>query len=73
LSFINLKLYQRPFSIIHGNYFSRTGIFNNEIDAIWTYNASSQLWEQIGEFDYFERGRGYWIHAKTDCEWEVPL
>jgi hypothetical protein len=47
--------------------------FNTEIDAIWTYNASSQKWEQIGEFDYFERGRGYWIHAKTDCVWEVPL
>jgi hypothetical protein len=47
--------------------------FNNEIDAIWNYNASSQLWEQINEFDYFERGRGYWIHAKTDCVWEVPL
>jgi hypothetical protein len=47
--------------------------FNTEIDAIWTYNASSQLWDQISEFDYFERGRGYWIHAKTDCVWEVPL
>jgi hypothetical protein len=47
--------------------------FNTEVDAIWTYNASNQLWKQIGEFDYFERGRGYWIHAKTDCVWEVPL
>jgi hypothetical protein len=47
--------------------------FDLEVNAIWTYNASSQLWEQIGEFDYFERGRGYWIHAKTDCVWEVPL
>ncbi|UCG70137.1 MAG: exo-alpha-sialidase [Thermoplasmata archaeon] len=47
--------------------------YDTEINAIWTYNASSQLWEQIGEFDNFERGRGYWIHAKTDCVWEVPL
>jgi hypothetical protein len=47
--------------------------FNTEIDAIWTYNASSQLWKQIGDLDYFERGRGYWIHVKTDCVWEVPL
>jgi hypothetical protein len=47
--------------------------FNTEIDAIWTYNASSQQWGQIGEFDYFERGRGYWIHAETDCVWEVPI
>ncbi|UCE36100.1 MAG: exo-alpha-sialidase [Thermoplasmata archaeon] len=57
---------------------SRTFALNNltfdlEVDAIWTYNASSQKWEQIGEFDYFEKGRGYWIHAKTDCVWEVPL
>jgi hypothetical protein len=57
---------------------SRTLALNNltfdlEVDAIWTYNASSQLWEQIGDLDYFERGRGYWIHAKTDCVWEVPL
>jgi hypothetical protein len=47
--------------------------FDGEIDAIWTYNASSQKWEQIGEFDWFERGRGYYIHAKSKCEWEVPL
>jgi hypothetical protein len=47
--------------------------FNNEIDAIWTYNTSTKLWRQIDEFDNFERGRGYWIHAKTDCVWEVPL
>jgi hypothetical protein len=47
--------------------------FDSEVNAIWTYNASSQLWKQLGEFDYFERGRGYWIHTKTDCVWEVPL
>jgi hypothetical protein len=47
--------------------------FDLEVDAIWTYNASNQKWEQIGEFDYFERGKGYWVHAKTDCVWDVPL
>ncbi|UCE39227.1 MAG: exo-alpha-sialidase [Thermoplasmata archaeon] len=57
---------------------TRTLALNNltidlEVDAIWTYNASIQKWEQIGEFDYFERGRGYWVHAKTNCLWEVPL
>lgn len=46
--------------------------FDIEVNAIWTYNASRQKWEQIGEFYSFERGRGYWIHAKTDCVWEVP-
>ncbi|UCE36095.1 MAG: exo-alpha-sialidase [Thermoplasmata archaeon] len=47
--------------------------FNTEIDAIWTYNASSQKWEQIGEFDYFERGRGYYVHSKAEVVWEIPL
>jgi hypothetical protein len=23
--------------------------------------------------DYLEIERGYWVHAKTKCEWEVPL
>lgn len=57
---------------------TRTEALNNltfgiELDAIWTYNASSQRWKQIGEFDYFERGRGYYIHTKSECTWEVPL
>ena len=30
-------------------------------------------WEELGEFDFFERGRGYWIHATQECVWEVPL
>jgi hypothetical protein len=47
--------------------------FDTEIDSIWTYNASSQLWDQIDEFDFFEKGKGYWIHAETDCIWEVLL
>ncbi len=47
--------------------------FQTEVDAIWSYDAAKQRWEQIGEFDYFRIGKGYWIHAKTQCEWEVPL
>ena len=23
--------------------------------------------------DYFEPGRGYWVHANVECEWEVLL
>ncbi|UCG70035.1 MAG: exo-alpha-sialidase [Thermoplasmata archaeon] len=44
-----------------------------DVDSIWTYNATSQKWEEIGDLDYFERGRGYWVLTKTDCVWEVPL
>ncbi|UCE36031.1 MAG: right-handed parallel beta-helix repeat-containing protein [Thermoplasmata archaeon] len=47
--------------------------FGIEVDAIWSYNASSQKWDEMGESDYFEVGKGYYIHAKTECEWEVPL
>ncbi len=47
--------------------------FYNEVDAIWTYHAATQKWEEIGPSDYFELGRGYWIHATTKCEWKVPL
>jgi parallel beta-helix repeat protein len=47
--------------------------FGTHVDAILTYNASTQTWKKLGPSDYFEIGRGYWIHAKTKCEWEVPL
>jgi parallel beta-helix repeat protein len=47
--------------------------FDNQVDAIWSYDASTQKWEEMGESDYFEIGKGYYIHAKSECEWEVPL
>jgi parallel beta-helix repeat protein len=47
--------------------------FGQEVDSIWTYDAATQKWEEIGSLDYFELGRGYWIHVKTTCMWEVPL
>ncbi len=47
--------------------------FDSEIDAIWTFNTQNQRWKQMEETDTFEPGRGYWIHATTECEWEVPL
>ncbi|UCG69750.1 MAG: right-handed parallel beta-helix repeat-containing protein, partial [Thermoplasmata archaeon] len=48
-------------------------IFGTDIDAIWSYDAQNQIWDEIKENDYFEKGNGYWIHAKTDSVWEVPL
>jgi hypothetical protein len=47
--------------------------FGTDVDSIWTFNASVQQWEEIGEFDYFKRGRGYWVHATWECVWEVPI
>lgn len=49
-------------------------VFDTHVDAIWTFNASSQKWAELDEpTDYFELCRGYWIHATQECVWEVPL
>jgi parallel beta-helix repeat protein len=47
--------------------------FPGDVDSIWTHNVRSQKWEEIGESDYFETGRGYWIHSKVQKTWDVPL
>jgi parallel beta-helix repeat protein len=47
--------------------------FGSDVDAIWTYNATTQTWEEITESDNFEVGRGYWIHSKVTKTWIVPL
>ncbi|UCG69688.1 MAG: right-handed parallel beta-helix repeat-containing protein [Thermoplasmata archaeon] len=47
--------------------------FGNEVDSIWTYDAGNQIWVEVNEGDFFEKGRGYWIHAKIKCDWEIPL
>jgi parallel beta-helix repeat protein len=57
---------------------TRTEALNNltfgyHIDSIWTFNSTLEGWQELGELDYFEVGRGYWIHAITKCKWEVPL
>jgi parallel beta-helix repeat protein len=47
--------------------------FGDHVDAIWSYDAATQKWEEMGESDYFQIGKGYYIHAESKCEWEVPL
>jgi parallel beta-helix repeat protein len=47
--------------------------FGSDVDAIWTHNATTKLWEELGPTDYFEVGRGYWIHSKVTKTWVVPL
>jgi parallel beta-helix repeat protein len=47
--------------------------FTTDIDSIWTYNAATKKWEELGPSDYFEVGRGYWVHSKVKKTWEVPL
>jgi hypothetical protein len=45
--------------------------FDLDCDSIWTFNAITQKWVELGETDYFELGKGYWIHIKEDCDWLV--
>jgi hypothetical protein len=47
--------------------------FDSEVDAIWTHNSTTKLWKEVGEFDKIEYGRGYWIHATTQCEWIINI
>jgi parallel beta-helix repeat protein len=48
-------------------------LFDTDVDAIWTHNATSQKWKEITASDNFEVGRGYWIHSKVTKTWTVPL
>jgi parallel beta-helix repeat protein len=47
--------------------------FDTHVDAIWTYNATTQKYKQLSKSDYFEIRKGYYIHAKEECTWVVPL
>ncbi len=47
--------------------------FDTDVDSIWTYKAENQRWDEIDPSDYFEIGRGYWIHSKVTKTWEVPI
>jgi hypothetical protein len=47
--------------------------FGSDVDAIWTYNATTQTWKEITASDNFEVGMGYWIHSKVTKVWDVPL
>jgi parallel beta-helix repeat protein len=47
--------------------------FGKDVDSIWTYNAATKKWEELSPSDYFEVGRGYWVHSKVTKTWIVPL
>ena len=47
--------------------------YDVDIDSVWTYDAATQTWKELGSWDYLEPGRGYWVHAKNECTWEIPL
>lgn len=47
--------------------------FDNEIDAIQYYDTSTNKILYLGKNDKMESGRGYWFHAKVDCDWQVII
>jgi parallel beta-helix repeat protein len=47
--------------------------FDTHVNAIWTYDSATQKYKELTESDYFEIGKGYYIHAITECTWAVPL
>ncbi|UCE36337.1 MAG: right-handed parallel beta-helix repeat-containing protein [Thermoplasmata archaeon] len=47
--------------------------FDFEVNMILYYNAGLQKWTKMGETDNFQHGKGYYIHATTDCVWNIPL
>jgi hypothetical protein len=50
-------------------------IYLTHVDSIWTYISETKQWREISPSDYFEVGRGYWIHSplSSDIVWQVPL
>jgi hypothetical protein len=57
---------------------NRTAALNNltfgvEVDAVWTFNNANKNWEEVKAGNYFEVGRGYWVHATQECVWEVGV
>jgi parallel beta-helix repeat protein len=68
----NLVGYPSPTSYNRSNGLNNL-TFDLEVDSIWTFDSNTQTWGELGETDIFESCRGYFIHSKTDCIWEVPL
>jgi parallel beta-helix repeat protein len=48
-------------------------IFGTHVDAIWAYDSATQTWFETGPADDFEVGRGYWVHANVEMEWQVMI
>jgi hypothetical protein len=48
-------------------------IFGSHVNKIMWYNSSSGNWNEMGVNNEFEVGRGYWVHAMTDHQWNLEL
>jgi hypothetical protein len=45
--------------------------FDNQVDVIQYYDASTDTFMDVDNKDKFQPGNGYWIHATQDCDWIV--
>jgi uncharacterized protein YkwD len=43
--------------------------FGIEIDAILSQDNVTKAYMNIGELDEMEPGKGYWVHATSNCQW----
>ncbi|UCG69447.1 MAG: hypothetical protein JSV09_00015 [Thermoplasmata archaeon] len=48
-------------------------IFGTEVDLIQSFDAVDQEWVDVGDSDYLEVGKGYWVHSKVEKTWAVPF
>ncbi|UCF07474.1 MAG: hypothetical protein JSW28_07435, partial [Thermoplasmata archaeon] len=56
---------------------NRTNGLNNlvhgtHVRIIWSFNAATQQWEEMGPSDEFVLGRGYFIYSNFEQDWIVP-
>jgi hypothetical protein len=49
-----------------------SSIFGN-YNKVFFYNATKGKEEAVGPSDIMSPWLGYWIHATSECEWDVPL
>jgi hypothetical protein len=49
--------------------------YTTDVDSIWMYDSEINKWNELGPSDYFEVGRGYWVHSpqSTISIWQVPI
>jgi parallel beta-helix repeat protein len=60
----------------HSNRIRSEGLNNIEfgvdVDAIQYYNSTTKTWHDLCPAEFFEIGRGYWIHSRVEKIWEIP-
>jgi hypothetical protein len=48
-------------------------VFGTDVDMILSFNSTTKAWGEVGDTDYMELGKGYWVHSLVEKTWEVPI